>query len=81
MTTANSIDHLGHDSTHEYYVRAGNVYRAPMANPIDVFGYRQGARWEADIAHFSQYVALHQSRGLVVGDESQLDTSRPRVKI
>lgn len=24
----------------------GNLYRAPKSNPLDIHGYRQGARWE-----------------------------------
>lgn len=30
----------------EYYARDNNVYRASLANPLDIHGYRQGGRWE-----------------------------------
>jgi len=52
-----SRGHLGVINGLEYFIfENGDLYRAPFNNPIDINGWRQGARWQAP-AHLadSQY--------------------------
>lgn len=42
-----SHDSLGVIAGLEYFLFSGELYRARMANPLDVNGYRMGARWQA----------------------------------
>ena len=42
----------------EFYEQEGNVYAAPIVNPLDLEGYRQGGRWECTREHFDRYRAI-----------------------
>ena len=52
--TVTSKNHVRFIDSHEYGVNGlelfhgadGTLYRAPRVNPIDIYGYRQGARFE-----------------------------------
>jgi len=33
----------------------GQIFIAPVDNPFDLRGYRQGARWECTMKHLNQY--------------------------
>ena len=48
---------LGVNVDGEYFERDGQVYRAPRYCPLDVDGYRQGARWECTRAHWDRFFA------------------------
>lgn len=61
MTTEQAIENsrrtasfgtLGFAHGFEYYVRAGNVFRANQANPVDIYGYRQGGRFECPLSRW-----------------------------
>lgn len=39
----------------EAFEQGGEVFFAPSSNPIDIHGYRQGARWECSRTHWDRY--------------------------
>lgn len=45
------------DKTFEFYVRDGEVYRAPLNAVIMTDGYRCG-RWEGSQAHFEKFKSV-----------------------
>jgi hypothetical protein len=43
-----SKNHIAFINNREYFLdEQGNLYKAPADNPLDIQGYRQGARFEA----------------------------------
>jgi hypothetical protein len=56
-----SIGTLATANGFEYFVADRAVYRAPLANPLDTRGYRQGARFEC---HLEQWPTLQRILGL-----------------
>ena len=39
----------------EWFEQSGQVFKASVKNPLDLLGYRQGARWECSRKHFDRY--------------------------
>lgn len=60
-----SEGHIGTRGELEFYEQGGEVFAAPIANPLDLDGYRQGGRWEGSRAHFDRYRAHY----LIDGDQ------------
>lgn len=62
-TITKSAGHLGwiesaasRDLALEVYEQEGQVYIANAANPLDVWGFRQGGRWECSRSHWDRNV-------------------------
>lgn len=58
-----SIGSIGFAGIFEFIIHDGALYRAPSYNPLDVNGYRQGARFEATAANnhgdnFARYLRI-----------------------
>lgn len=50
IQTTNSKGHIANIGEFEYFtLDSGDLYRAPLANPIMPDGYRGGGRWEAPV--------------------------------
>lgn len=43
------------DGTREAFEQSGEVFIAPSDRPLDIHGFRQGARWECSRAHWNRY--------------------------
>ena len=51
-----STGHLAFAGAFEFFIGVdGSIYRAPLANPIDPHGYRQGARFESTAASWAHF--------------------------
>jgi hypothetical protein len=53
-----SIGHLAFIGPFEYFIRHGEIYRAPAANPLDINGIRQGARFECPASQWERLAVL-----------------------
>lgn len=51
---------LGPNGLQEYFIKWGEVYRAPISDAIMTDGYRTG-RWECSIRHWEQYMKYDPS--------------------
>ncbi len=62
--TGRSIGSIGFAGVWEFIIGpTGDLYRAPVYNPLDLDGYRQGARFEATVANdhgdkFARYLRV-----------------------
>jgi hypothetical protein len=54
-----SNGHILFSGEWEYFTVNGQVYRANVNNPIDIQGYRQGARWECSLPQWEQYRKIY----------------------
>lgn len=61
-----SHGHLFNSEHCEYYAQNGEIYAAPLGNPLDLDGYRQGGRWECSDTEFRR----EQLRKLLNIDDS-----------
>ncbi len=57
----NSTGHIANIGTFEYFIfNNGELFRAPLHNPVMTDGYRGGARWEAPA--WAATAAVEQAR-------------------
>lgn len=59
---------------YEYFERDGKVFKAPVDAPLDMDGYRNGARWEGSLEHWRGVQERRKS------EEAQIVERRPREK-
>lgn len=57
MTRPTSRGHIAwlDGGAREAFEQSGEVFIAPADRPIDIHGYRQGARWECSRSHWNRY--------------------------
>jgi hypothetical protein len=53
-----SKGHLAFVGQWEFFRRGDDVYRVDVSYPFDIWGYRQGARWECYSWHADMSISL-----------------------
>jgi hypothetical protein len=75
--TGRSIGSIGFSGVWEFIIsHTGDLYKAPVYSPLDLNGYRQGARFEATAANdhgdnFARYLRIQ-------GFDTLTDTADPK---